>query len=175
MRSSGLLELLFPCLTYFLEGKYGEDVYKYLSVADTLNNNKDKRLLDRAILASCLLYPILEREIEIKYLEEGVSPNFGQIVTLAHSVIHGVVSTSFSPFPKKLTGEVHFILITQYRFTPLGTKRHHRPNLLHHKEFDMAFKFLKVRSMADERLLEDYNWWRHMYNNGYLHNASNSN
>lgn len=160
---SGLLELLFPCLNYFLEGKHGEDVYKLLAIADEINRRSEKKPLDRALLTTCLLYPILHKEIDSKYLKHNIIPNFGQIVTLTSTVVHGVVTSSFSHFPKRLSLLASYILTTQYRLTPLGGKRHHRPKLINNKEFDLALKFLKIRALADASLIDEYNWWLNIY------------
>lgn len=165
MNEAGLLELLFPCLTYFLNGKFGEEVYKYLSVADEINVQSGKRPLDRAILTACLLYPILEQEIDSTFLKNGQTPHFGQILMLSSSIIKGVVTSSFSHFPRRLSMEANTILSTQYRFTPLSGRKHHRPRLLQSREFESALKFLKIRAAVDKRLSEEYNWWLHQYQN----------
>jgi len=168
MTQTGLLELLFPCLAYFLTGKDQEDVYKYLTIAD-IHNQTNKKPLDRAVLTACLLHPILEREMESKYLNNSITPSFGQIVTLTSSLIHGVVASSFSQFPKRLTMDAHYILTTQYRLTPLGIRRHQRPKLLYNKEFESALKFLKIRSLINTDLTEDYDWWQHIYQHTEKH------
>lgn len=160
---SGMLDLLFPCLNYFLEGKYNENVYKLLTIADDINLNSGRKTLDRAILTACLLYPILDREIHVKYLDHNIIPNFGQIVALTSSLVHGVVTSSFSHFPKRLSMLANYILATQYRLVPLGGKRHHRPKIMHNKEFELALKFLKIRALEDSALMEEYTWWQNVY------------
>lgn len=73
MTEAGLLELLFPTLTHFLQSKYGQEVYKYLAAIDNVNQNNLKTPLDRSILMACLLYPILESEIDAQYLSKTCS------------------------------------------------------------------------------------------------------
>lgn len=163
MAESSLLELLFPCLSYFLKGKYGEEVYNYLAAADAMNLASGKKTLDRGILAACLLYPILEREIHDAFLKNNHIPHFGQILMLSNSIIKGVLVSSFSHFPKRLSMEANFILSTQYRLTPLSGRRHLRPRLLQHNDFDMVLKFLEIRAQVDHRLKEDFEWWLHQY------------
>lgn len=60
MEESGLLDLLFPCLNHFLSGPHGEDVFHLLKAADTVNLQRLRRPIDRAVLTSCLLFPILQ-------------------------------------------------------------------------------------------------------------------
>lgn len=163
MSESGMLELLFPCLTHFLDGEYGNLVYTYLGAADNVNASNLRRPLDRAILTSCLLFPILDREIHMTYLQNGIVPHIGQIMMLTASLIKGVVTSSFSHFPRRLSTTMNFILATQYRLTPLSGKRHHRPKLMHNKEFELALKFLKLRALTDEKLMDAYGWWHHQY------------
>lgn len=161
MSTSGLLDLLFPCLDHFLKGKHGENVYRLLQAADQLNLSSRKKTLDRATLASCLLFPILEQEIHTTYLQQGRIPHFGEILMLTSSLIKGIVISSFSHFPKRLSADVGFILSTQYRLTPISGKRHLRFKLFHHKEFEFALKFLKIRALVNEDLMEAYSWWSH--------------
>lgn len=163
MTSSGLLELLFPCLDHFLKGEFGEDVYSLLNAADQLNLVNIKKPFDRAILLSCLLYPILEREIQLVFLNNGKIPNYGEILTITSSLIKGLIISSFAHFPKRLSSEAGFILSTQYRLTPPNGKKHHRSRISHNKEFELALKFLKIRATGDEKLRESYDNWSHQH------------
>jgi poly(A) polymerase len=159
LTTSGLLELLFPCLDHFLKGEFGEDTYKLLNTADEINSTNEKKPIDRAILLSCLLYPILEREIEMVFLKKDKIPHYGEILMVTTSLIKGLVISSFAHFPKRLSSEAGFILSTQYRLTPPSGKRIQRTRISHNKEFELAVKFLKIRSLADTNLEESYEWW----------------
>src|SRR5262249_50736845 len=48
MTEAGILELLFPTLLHFLNSKYGQEVYKFLSAADKINQTNLKNPLDRS-------------------------------------------------------------------------------------------------------------------------------
>lgn len=159
MTSSGMLELLFPCLDHFLNGENGDDVYNLLSASDKINLENEKKPMDRAILLSCLLYPILEREIEQIFLKEGKTPHFGEVLMVTSSIIKGFVISSFAHFPKRLSSEAASILSTQYRLTPPNEKKHVRARVPHNKEFDLALKFLKIRSHTNPELTEAYENW----------------
>lgn len=161
LTSSGMLEMLFPCLDHFLKGEFGEDVYKLLNAADEINSSNERKPLDRAILLSCLLYPILEREIEMVFLNKEKIPHYGEVLMVTSSLIKGLVISSFAHFPKRLSAEAGFILSTQYRLTPPNGKKHQRARISHNKEFELSLKFLKIRSLADPSLTESFEWWNH--------------
>ena len=161
MVETEMLELLFPCLTFFLKGKHGEDVYSMLAIADKINLGNLKRPLDRGVLTACLVFPAVEREIETKFLRHGSFPSFGETLEIVSSLIHGIITSSFSHFPKRLSMLAGFILSTQYRLTPFTGKRLHRPKLFNNKEFDLAMQFLKLRALVTPSHMEAYDWWQH--------------
>lgn len=168
MKEHGLLELLFPCLKYFLDGEHGKEITRLLTSADQINLS-GRKPLDRALLTSCLLFPILEREIHATFLQKNMIPHMGEIIVLTASLIKGVVTSSFSHFPRRLSATMGFILSTQYRLTPLSGKRHPRPKAMHNKEFELALQFLKLRALTDEKLLEPYEWWKNAYRQSEHH------
>lgn len=163
MVESSLLDLLLPSLTYFLEGKLGGEVYKYLSLADTINLHRGRKPLDRAILTSCLLFPLLENEINLHSLEHHYKPHIGQIMTMTNALIKAIFTSHFSHFPRRILATMNFILTTQYRLTPLSSKRFARPKLMHNKEFELALQFLKIRALRDKSNLEPFEWWNSLY------------
>ncbi|MEC7838513.1 MAG: polynucleotide adenylyltransferase PcnB [Chlamydiota bacterium] len=163
MTESDLLELLFTCLTHFIQGEHGEEIYAYLRESDTLNKERKYRPLDRNVLASCLLFPILEHEIKHQLIDKEVTPHIGDIMLLSAAIIKGFVTSSFSHFPKKMSSTIGYILTTQFRFTPFSGKKHHKPKLFHHKEFPLALQFLKLRSLIDPSLVEEYTEWKNLY------------
>jgi poly(A) polymerase len=162
MTESGLLEYIFPVLTHFLQGKHGKEIYHYLSSMDQINLHS-RRTLDRSILTCSLLFPILEREIRLQYLDRGQTPHIGEIMMLTSTLIKGFVTSSFSHLPKRNSSAMAFILSTQYRLIPLSGRRHPRPKLMRNKEFELALIFLKIRAYVDPSLQETYDYWRDQY------------
>jgi len=158
-----LLEVIFPDLTYFLKGAYGENVYRYLKTADNAHNFHGNYRLERSILVACLLFPILEREIQTQFLDKGESPHLGNIIMLTSSIIKSIITCALPHFPRRIANAVSFILSTQYRFTPLAGKKHYRPALFHDKEFPSALRFLKLRSQVHPELVETYLDWKKRY------------
>ncbi len=163
IHDAGLLELLFPTLLHFLDGPKGEEIFQYLRAADKINQSNAKRPLDRSVLISCWLFPILENEIRTQYLSKNLHPHIGQIMLLTSSLLHAFVTSSFPHFPKKISSMSSFIMSTQYRLTPLSGKKHVRPKLFHIKEFGAAIQFLKLRALVHEELMDIYSTWNNLY------------
>lgn len=163
MNEAGLLELLMPPLAEFLKREEGKQVYMLLASADKINRKQLKNPLDRSVLMSCLLYPLVAHEIDLQYLNLGASPHLGEITILAASVVKAIVTSSFTHFPRRINAITSFILTTQYRLSPISGKRNLRPRMMHHKEFDLALAFLKVRSYIDAGLKETYQSWQTVF------------
>ncbi len=162
MQENKLLQLLFPTLSKFLKSRYGNEVYQLLAAADNTILHHPKHHLSRSLLASLLLFPILEREIDYHYLRKKITPNFGEIMALSANIIRGVLITAFSHFPRKLSTEVHYILSMQYRLTPLSGKQHHGPRTLQHAEFAQALHLLQLRSLVNPGLKKAHAWWEQL-------------
>jgi len=171
MVKAGLLELLFPSLAQFLASPRGEEVYRFLKTVDYINQNGGKNLLERSVLASCLLFPILQEEMNQQFLNHSQTPHMGDIMMLTSTVIKEVVTSSFTHFPRRLSSTIGFILAMQYRLTPLSGKRHCHPKLLRNKEFIFALKFLKLRSLVDKTLDDTYSQcksqWKQQVKHGF--------
>lgn len=160
MLESNLLELLLPPLSHFMQSSNGQEIFKFLTIADKINKNMPKGPIDRTLLCACLLFPILTTELNAQYVAKGHVPHIGEVMNLTSDVIRAVVSTSFSHFPRRISATTGYILTMQYRLTPLSGRRHPRPKMMRMKEFDLALKFLKIRALVDNQWLEDYNFWQ---------------
>jgi len=156
MGESGLLELLFPCITHFIQGQHGHRVFRYLEEADSINSVDIKKPLNRDVLAACLLFPILEQELQAQFTNKGLVPHISDIILVTGSIIQGFVISSFSHFPKRMSAAMGFILSTQFRFTPFSGKRHSNPRLVRNKEFPVALQFLMIRARVEPELSELY-------------------
>lgn len=159
----GILPLLFPALSNSLRIAQGKKIYHYLASADHLHLHKGKNILDRPVLTACLIFPLLEKEIEKQYLSKNKIPHIGEITLVASALIKEIFIQSFSHFPRRITSIMMSILVTQYRLTPLSGKRHYREKLFRHKEFELALQFLKLRALVDERLVDVYTSIRNQY------------
>ena len=163
MAERGVLELLFPVLTQFLHTSKGKLVFHYLACADRLNHHKGKNVLDRAVLTACLLYPVLEFELDKQFLSKKLTPHIGDITLVVSSLIKALLTKPFSHFPRRISSLASSLMVAQYRLTPLSGKRHYREKLFHYKDFDSALVFFKLRAMVNENLVETYTSIRNQY------------
>lgn len=161
----GFLQLLLPALTRYLKTPEGKKIFHYLCCADHIHQHKGKNTLDRSILISCILFPLLEREIDKQYLQKKQIPHIGEITVLASSLVKDVLARFFTHFPRRISSKAILILVAQYRITPLSGKRHFRERLFGHKEFNFALQFLKIRALVNENLVETYVSIRNQYRN----------
>jgi poly(A) polymerase len=157
------LGILFPRLMQALRTPQGKIVFHYLACADRLHQHKGKNILDRAILTACLIYPLLEYELNRQYLNKNHIPHIGEITIVASSLIKEILIQAFAHFPRRITSTMVSILTTQYRMTPLSGKRHYREKLLRHKDFELALQFLKLRALVDAKYVDIYTSIRNQY------------
>lgn len=163
LTDAGLMNLIFPSITRFLNNNREESVYHYLKGADEMNLRNLKNPLDRGILASCLVFPILEHEVKKHFTEKDLIPHLSDIITLSTEVVRHFASSSFSHFPRRISTAMSFIIATQYRLTPLNLKKNTKPKLIRNKEFALALGFLKIRAIAYPELMPTYTIWKDLY------------
>lgn len=163
MLESGLLELLNPFLASFLKSSHGKEVQFYLTSADKINLSMSKNSLDRSVLTSCLLFPIIVHELKKQYLDHDRIPHIGEVMMMTTSVLKRFDTASFVRFPRRMTAIMGGLLSTQYRLTPLSGKRHLHPKMFRNKDFPEALAFLKIRALVDKGLIETYTSWKTLH------------
>lgn len=156
---SELLKILFPALHHYFEKETGTAIFAYLKAADALNHRGHHDPLDRSLLTASLIYPILEQEIKIQFLEEHKLPHMGEITALCQEIIQ-VLASSFSHFPRRIRHGVLFLLQMQYRLTPCDKSKRPRLRILRQRDFPIALSFLKLRALVDPTLFKAYDRWK---------------
>jgi len=156
----GFLDILFPQLACAFKKENKKEIFMLLSAADKINKKKGRYTVDRAVLTACLLYPLLEEYLIENFTKNGQAPHLGDVILATGTIIKENLSSAFHHFPRRITASTNFILVTQYRLTPLSGKRHHRPKILQHKEFGLALELLKLRAMVNQPLTEIYYNWK---------------
>ncbi len=152
-----LLDHLMPKLADSLRSDLAEKIYQLLATCDKIN--KEKETLARAVLASVLLFPLLEKQIKEKFSPTEEAPGLGKIMDITRDLLEETVVDAFTSFPKKLRYSIQFILNAQYRLTPLVSKRIRRNKLLANTDFPLALEVLFIRKENDPSLKEDYLSW----------------
>lgn len=157
LAETSILQLLFPGLKGFIQKNKENDCYPFLTAIDAFHAIS-AHPMDRSILLSALLYPILNEEIHKQFTKEQ-TPHITEITLLACSVVKEFTLSSFAQPPRRLTTLAISILATQYRLTPLFGRKHHRPKFMRSKEFDLAMQFFLLRTHLYPALESDYQSW----------------
>lgn len=163
LAEAGLLPLLYPSLHQFLKAPIGKELLMYLSAADKVNQTLGKNPLDRSILMTCMLFPMIKQRLQAQYIDQGRIPHLGELITLTSGVVREFTAASFTVFPRRLTAIMSSIITTQFRLTPLSGKTHHHPKVFRHKDFPDALAFLKIRALVNKELIDAYSSWKSAY------------
>ncbi len=157
------LSILFPRLMQAMRTVKGKIIFHYLTCADKLYHHKEKNTLDRAVLSSCLIFPLLEQELKHQFLDKDKVPHIGEITIVASTLIKEYLIQAFSHFPRRITSMMVSIMVSQYRMTPFSGKRHYREKMFRHKDFELALRFLKLRALVDVEYVDIYTSIRNQY------------
>lgn len=155
LHETHLLELLLPFIAKAFDTK-GKEILQFLAAADYINKKSPKFPIERPVLTSCLLFPILEEELQKKYLDKGHTPHLGEIISTISDIHRTFILSSFSHFPRRISAIMAYILSTQYRLIPLKNKKVHYPRLFRIKEFPLALRLLKIRASVHHNLQTAY-------------------
>ncbi len=162
MHEHDFLEILFPCFHHFFDGPHQTLAHKYLKAIDDLQRER-KKPLDRAILLSGLVFPILEQECITLMQDRQMPLEYSDISHLSHALIRGITTSSFAHFPKRLVAISHFINTLQYRLMPLKGKPRFSKRLVAHSDFPLALTLLQIRAKVFTELEECYDEWEQHY------------
>lgn len=151
-----LLELLFPPLAKIFTEDKGKEIVLLLEAADTINRKSPRFPIERPVLASCLLFPIVEETIQKNFIEQGHTPHLGEILNTVNELHRTFILSSFSHFPRRISAIMAYILSSQYRLIPIKNKKVHLPRLFRIKEFPLALRMLKIRASIHPELQKTY-------------------
>ncbi|MFY7842595.1 MAG: polynucleotide adenylyltransferase PcnB [Rhabdochlamydiaceae bacterium] len=156
MARYGLLNILLPSLCDLFHNQNSD--YQLLKIIDTHLIDTKVFHWDRSALASCLVFPVLNKKIEELKHSQTKPPHMGDVYKYSHQVINQV----FSPFfliPKKLKVYMLAILTYQYRLTPLEKKKNERMRVPQDPLFVLALHFLEIRQYENPELTPTFDKW----------------
>lgn len=166
MNETGFLEHLMPPFSEFLETPDGVEVFSYLEELDS----RKEEITDRALSLSCLVFPLLQRYLQIHFIDREKVPHLGEI----NQETHKVISTIFQPFfvlPRKLRMKMMSILTAQFRMTPYEKKLSRRPRIPRDPDFFLAIEFLDMRACLEPALIQICDMWEDAYYNQKRHKS----
>lgn len=137
-----LLEKLLYKISKFL--KKDTSIYNLLKQIDIYTLKHGPKILQRSILLSALIFPMLEAKKDT--LDS----------SLLHREIKNLIKNTFFPFfhlSRKIKKEIISILSHQFRFFQKKIKIPKDPL------FSLAMKFFKIRTMDQKKFLEIYISW----------------
>ncbi len=156
----GLLQMLLPALSNFLETPEGKEIYAYLEEVDTTFHAPGEPLLDRPVLLSCLVFPFLQKRLS----SLGHIPHLGEIQQMTYQLIDEIFQPFF-PVPRMLKMMIVSVLTAQYRITPLEKRKQQRIRIPHDPDFGLALKFLDLRACLEPALQTTWEDWDYAYSN----------
>lgn len=161
LQEFGFLDLLFPALAKAMRREVGSTIYAYLRAADNyLLASRAGPLLDRSVLLSSLLFPLVQDKLEERMAESGKEPSSAAYQELAWQVLEATLSNSFLEFPRRLRALTGFILESQLRLTAQSGPTVRRARVASHPDFPLALQFLSLRSLVDPSVTEVYNTYK---------------
>lgn len=162
LTENGLLQLMIPSLGNAMAGEEGEEIYSYLSEVDTNFHEPHQPPLERSLLLTSLIYPLLQKRIQTQYLDRNRHPHLGEIQMQAQELI-GEIFRPFFHIPRRLRLGIISILTSQYRLTPILKKKGRRPRIPNDPDFPLALKFLEIRSSLEPGLQKIWEEWNEAY------------
>ncbi len=162
LSDSEFTTLLFPCFDHFHSTPTKETALSYLHALDILHLQK-KEPLDRVVQLGSLIFPILEQEILQLTQDRMTPPSLSEITHLSQSLLHGISTTSFAHFPRRILAICHLVLVYQFKLTPLKTPLKLNSRFSSAYEFRLSLDLLKLRAQVNPELESIYVRWNKEY------------
>lgn len=157
-----ILALLLPVIGDFLEINSDGEIFAYLEEVDKYLASPNSILLERPILISCLLFPILQHRLHIHYTFHNEIPHLGKIQAEAFTLIKDVFDVFFR-LPKRYKVQTASILTSQYRITPFLQKKNTYIRIPKVADFAMALDFFTLRSFLEPGFQQIAQNWKIAY------------
>lgn len=158
MAEHGFTHLMMPAFGEFMESSDNEEILAYLKEIDTTFHDPTRTPLPRPILLACLVFPLLEKRMQARYLDREKIPHLGEINRECIEQINEV----FLPFfhlSRRMKGSLVSILTSQYRITPLEKKKGRKIRIPHDPDFSYALKFFEIRCALEPALQSTWEEW----------------
>ncbi|OGN62199.1 MAG: hypothetical protein A3F09_00450 [Chlamydiae bacterium RIFCSPHIGHO2_12_FULL_49_11] len=161
LKHFGFFPILLPYIYEMMDGPLESTVFDFFHLIDeeVLVGNHS---FPRSVLFSALLFPLFHDNLQKEIKTREILPHLGEIQDKAHEFVRQATRPVII-LSKKLVFEIALILSSQFRFTPLDTKRRVQYRIPHAREFSYCMKFLKLRSQIEPALGEVFDTWNYYY------------
>jgi len=156
----GFIHMMMPSFGAFMESPKSEEVFAYLKEVDTTFHDPTRESLERPVLLTCLVYPLMEMRIEHRFTERERVPHLGEISNEAFEQLNEI----FLPFfqlSRRMKGSLISILTSQYRLTPLEKKKNRRIRIPNDPDFLQSLRFFEIRCALQPALQSTWEEWNH--------------
>lgn len=154
----GFMHLMMPAYGEFMESPESEEVFAYLKEVDTTFRDPARAPLERPALLACLVFPLMEKRLQTRYLDREKLPHLGEVSREAFEEINRIF-LPFFPLSRRMKGSLVSILTSQYRITPLEKKKMRRIRVPNDPDFSQALQFFEVRCALEPALQTTWEEW----------------
>jgi poly(A) polymerase len=158
----GFLKVLLPEISAYIDKAGEEKALKFLEITDSIINGEDKTL-HRSILAAALFFPLLEHTLLSDTKEDLTCLSLTYVLDKTSQVMRSLAHTSFIKLPKNLFFHIEYILVTQFRLSPLNPKHAIKTKQMLYHDFEDALYFFKLRALGKVELLDSFATIQHRY------------
>ena len=172
MTDHGVLQQLMPAIAEFLEEPEGGEIYAFLQEADGTLQEPHHPELKRPILLACMIFPILEKRLKIRYQDREKIPHLGDIYTETHTLMDEIFSVFFR-LPRRLRMSTVSVLVSQYRITPFERRKKRSIRVPKVPDFAFALQFFNIRCRLEPGLQELSEKWNKAFEKIQDHEVKN--
>lgn len=158
----GVLTILLPSISKFLEGPNGNIIYSYLQEIDAVVLQRGERKPHRAVLLAAIAFPIFQEHLHILHDGRDKPMHLGEIFQEAVFMVRDI----FAPFlsvPKRVSITLLSILTSQYRFTPLEKRNKMPVRMPRIPEFALALDFFGLRARIEPGYQTLFTEWHNLW------------
>ena len=159
MTEHGLLEPLLPKISHFMEHDHQRKIMLFLKEMDYIFKKHHLASVERSLLLTCMIYPIVEDCLKKLYSEDPQKFHFGIIQQETIKIVDHTLLPFFH-VPRKIKSIIISICATQFRFTPLSGSKPKQYKLPLIENIVPALKFLNLRSRIYPEIKPLWNAWK---------------
>ncbi len=161
--STELLKTILPDLHHHLTSPKGASVMQFLDKIDRYHLGSRGKILSRQTLVCCLLFPILEMQIDEVLRSAPKTLLNASLIADSIRNLMGQTLGTLTLFPRKLFAQIAHILQQQFRLDILYKRKSRPHRMLLQSEFPLSLEFLAIRSLVKPQLRQQLMSWKESF------------